>query len=512
MIVRILIAFLLLASSAYAAVDLSEYRTATYGAPDHYCDPTRSLDSSGTGTLGDPWNMTQCGTEPVAGEVIGVLPVSSGTAVTMADSGAYNIPSLNPTNEGTFSGGTCTAKIVYVAKYAAISLDYDTITSNQNRTELRGYGTDDNADYVGTGQPVYGSYERDCIVYDGFFVDMAHMGFHNDSGVIRAQNASGVEFRNFVIKGATFDCDSNCVLWRPHNITNTVLSNFRVKDFDNDPTSNAGRDTDNINQQGFFSDGYGEQNSLYEHFEIANTDNGIFLKGTTPGPVYNYATIQYGIVSGTRSCYQFNDLDGTHTTTLQYVVCHSTSSDQGDGIVFDSITTAARNITIDHITIAKLDASSINTNAGLYVQDLGLGSNVVITNSVFDNNNGSYGHQIALLSQLPATLNYNCYTKNGATETYVYNSTEYNSFASWQAAISGRDANSQEVASIGFADRANNDFDITSGACLTASSTGGEVGAYATSEVIGPDTNAAASSGSVTIGGSVRFTGSVRIQ
>lgn len=490
----------ILCAPVYAAVDLSDYRTATYGAPTHYCDMTLSIAApSGTGTLGDPWNATRCMTQPVAGNVVGILPVGAGTPVTLADSGAYNVPSFNPTNEGTFSGGSCSSKIVYVAKYAAVSLTYATITSNQNRTELRGYGTDDDADFVGTGQPVYGAYQRDCIVFDGFFVDMAQMGFHNDSGVIRAQDASGVEFRNFVIKGATFDCDSNCVLWRPHNVTNTVLSNFMVKDFLNAPTSNAGRDTDNLNQLGFFSDGYGEQNSTYEHFDLENTGGGIFLKGTTPGPVYNYATIQYGIIHNNYNCLRFNDLDGTGVTTVRHVLCYDIYTDSsgvgtasGEGITFDSISTAGRNITIDHVTVAKLQTSDINANGGLIVQDNGLasGSNAVtFTNNVWDLNNGSNAHQILLLSQLPQTMNYNCYTKNGGTESYVYNGTQYNSFASWQAAISSRDANSVEVASVGFTDRTNDNYHITSGSCATGSSTGGEMGAYGDlgSNTLGPD-------------------------
>jgi len=57
-----------------AALDLSDYRQNTYGPPNHYCNPTRPLSSNGTGTLADPWNMSQCATQPVAGDVVGILP------------------------------------------------------------------------------------------------------------------------------------------------------------------------------------------------------------------------------------------------------------------------------------------------------------------------------------------------------------------------------------------------------------------------------------------------------
>jgi len=517
----LLIILLVLASPLHAAVDLGEYRTATYGAPDHYCDLTLSIASpSGTGTLGDPWNLTRCQTEPVDGDVIGILPVGAGTPVALAAPSSTQTPAFQPTNQGTWNGSTCTSKIVWVTKYPAISMTYSSITTNQNRSEFRHAGTDDAADFWGTGGPMFGPNTRNCTVYDGFFIDMAQMGFREDAGVLHPYDSNGTEFRNFVIKGETTDTDSNAVIYRPHNTINTVLSNFKVKDFVNAPTSNAGRDTDNINQLGYFSDTYGDRNVTIEHFELDNTGGGVFLKGTTPGPQFNYGTIQYGIIHNNYNCLRFNDLHGSSTTIVRNILCYDLYTDStspglaaGEAITFDSISTAGRNIDLSYITVAKVQTTDINVGGGFLVTDLGIGSGVTFTNNVIDLNNGSNGHQVLLLTSLPATMNYNCYTKNGGTESYVYNGTQYNSFASWQAAISGRDANSVEVASVGFTNRAGDNFRITSGSCATGSSTGGEMGAYGgTSETIGPDIAAAGATSSSTVSGGVTFSGSVRIQ
>lgn len=480
------------------AFDSSEYRQSTYGAPDYYCDCTRSLSSNGDGSLGDPWNLEQAMANAVAGDVVGFLPVGSGTPVDMdaPSAGGYSeIPAFQPANSGT-SGNP----IVFVTKFAASKLWKDsptTIATNQSRTELRHAGTAAVAtgpSETGTGGACYGAHTRNYITYDGFFVDMAEAEIRSDTGVLAAQACTGITFRNFVVKGTTTNCQSNAIIYRPENAVNTVVANFAAYDFSNDPT---GSDTP---QAGLFSDQYGDQNFLIEHFEIDNLDMGIFLKGTSPGPLYNYGTIQYGIVSDTASPIRFNDLDTTNITTIQYVLAYNTIGARPkvispDGLVFDVISSAPRNITIDHCTVAKIDSTDINVNAALFVEggSPSMGSNVVITNNIFDMDSGSNGHEVYLETVLPATLNYNFYYKNGSAESYVYNGTQYNSFATWQAAISGRDANSVEGASSPFNNRASDDYTINTGhAAYTMSSTGGQVGCYGTTEVIGIDSNASA--------------------
>jgi len=464
------------------AFDPSEYRQNTYGPPNHYCDPARLLTNNGSGTLADPWNMSQCATQAVAGDVVGILP---GISVRLPSTGSSRVPAFQPSNSGTAD-----RRIVYVTKHAAVALTG--VETNPLRTELR---HDGGAPYItaggvgaGTGAPMYGSNGRNYITFDGFYVDMVQAYMREDSGVIRPESARGIHFKNFVIKGATLTVASNAVIYRPHAAIDTVLSNFRVYDFINNPTGSA------TPQGALFSDQYGDQNFLIEHFEIRNTQRGIFLKGTAPaGGAFNYGTIRYGIVSDVSSCYQFNDLDSGNTTTLQYSLCYNTA--QGGGVVMSSETSPARNLIIDHVTVAKVDAVSINTEGGIITRNNGIGSNVIITNNLVDNNNGTFGHAVSLRATLPAAMNNNAYYKNGGTESYVYNNAQYNSINSWLAALGGRDANSQELSSSPFMDRANNNFRIIAGhPAKTASSTGGELGAYAGSRTPGVDISGSGSS------------------
>ncbi len=478
------------------AFDTSDYRQNTYGStPDYYCDCTRSLASSGAGTLGDPYNLNQAMGVP-GGSLVWFLPVGSGTPVQLtgpSTSGYSEIPAFQPTNSGT-SGN----KTVFVTKYAAVTLDRATIASNQNRTELRHNGTATVAagpTETGTGGAIYGAHTKNHIVYDGFFTDMAQCQIRSDAGHLAAQACTGIEFRNFVVKGTTTNCQSNAIIYRPENAVGTVLSNFRAYDFSNDPTGS------DVPQAGLFSDQYGDQNFLIEHFDIDNIDMGIFLKGTSSGPVFNYGTIQYGIVRNSSSFVRFNDLDATNLTTVQYCLFYNSIGARPkalspDGIVFDVISSAPRNLTIDHCTVAKIDSTDINLNAALYYDPgaFSFGSGVTITNNLFDMDAGSNGHMVAFSTSLPSSMNYNGYYKNGSTESYVYSGSQHNTFGDWDAAVGSLENNSTELSSGPFTDRANDDYTLAVGhAARTASSTGGQLGCYATSETIGVMTAAAAS-------------------
>lgn len=476
------------------AFDASDYRANTYGStPDYYCDCTRSLASSGTGTLGDPYNLNQA-MAVAGGSLVWFLPISECSGSTPVDmaapsaSGYSEIPAFNPANSGTSGDPT-----VFVTKYAAIKLwddDPANIGTNTSRTELRHAGTATVASgpsETGTGGACYGAHTRNYITYDGFYVDMAEAEIRSDAGVLAAQACTGITFANFVIKGTTTNCQSNAIIYRPEEALDTVLRNFAVYDFSNDPT---GSDTP---QSGLFSDQYGDRNFLIEHFYISNIDMGIFLKGSGFNGNLNYGTIRYGIVKDSASFFRFNALHATETTTVQYCLVYNSigarpKAISPDGIVFDVIAAGQlRNLTIDHCTIAKIDGTDANCNGALNTEDNTISGSVVITNNIFDIDNGSFGNQVSFLSTLPATLNYNFYYKNGGTETYVYNGSSYNTFAGWQTATS-RDANSAEGASSPFNNRTNDDYTINTGhAAYTMSSTGGQVGCYATSETIGID-------------------------
>jgi hypothetical protein len=465
-----------LAARPAAAADLSDYRQNTYGPPTRYCDPTRLLTSAGTGALADPWNMQQCADLPVAGNIVGILP---GVSVALPTTNSSRIPAFNPRNSGTAG-----SRIIYVTKFAAVLLP--SVESNANRTEFRHNG---GAPYItggvgaGNGAPMIGAYQRSYITFDGFYIDMARAYMREDSGVLRAEDSVGVHFKNFVVKGATLTVASNAVIYRPNNARDTVLSNFRAYNFVNNPTGSA------TPQPALFSDQYGDQNVLIEHFEIRGIHFGIYFKGTAnSATVFNYGTVRYGIVSGAASCFRFNDLDFNNLTTVEYNLCYDVSGEAG--LSLSSETSPARNILIHHNTIARVDSANINTQGAFYTRARGIsGTNVTIRDNVVDINSGSYGHMVGLAETtvLPNVLNFNGYTKNGATLTWAFNNAQFNSISAWRTATA-RDMNSSVFSTTPFMNRSSADFRIAAGhAAKTASSTGGELGAFAGPRLPGVD-------------------------
>lgn len=470
--------------------DLSEYRTATYGSPDRYCDFTKS--ATGTGTLGDPWNPAQCKSQPVCGEVVGVLDVGSGATGTIQQFAVSGLDmqeaAFRPTNASAQSCANGN-ELVYVARYPAITMvnlsdpTSSTIGSNSQRTEIRTDATADAADVQGTGRPVYGCYNQDNIIFDGFYVDMAQAEITGDQGVIgfRSDDASavvGCEAHNFAIKGTTTDIDSNPVIYRPGLTTNSVLRNFAAWDFDNIPTG-AG-----LNQQGLFSDHYGDQNYLIEYFLLDSTDRGIFPKGTANG-VFNYGIIRYGISRNmTGECMRFNDFDATNQTEVHHLLMINCAT---SGVTFGLETSQARNALFHHLTINIANGGA----GGLFDRDGTVQSvdtaTVTVRDSIMDLGNSGHGVAFGGETAVP-TLNNNGYYRGGSTVTWAFNGNEYNTLGNWQAATS-QDANSTVFISDPFNNEAGGDYSIAAGHdALTRSSTGGEVGAYEGSIDPGPRT------------------------
>jgi len=267
-----------------------------------------------------------------------------------------------------------------------------------------------------------------------------------------------------------------------------VLTNFVVKDFDNVPTVSGG----DINQPGFFADQYGDQNFLIEHFLLDTLDHGPLVKGTAVGgTVFNYGTIRYGIIRNVSGCIQLADLHATNVTTIQYVLCHdwvnwgiSLDLTAGDNL---------RNVLIEYSTVADGSCPDANCGGPIYMGESMTGTNITIRNNILDWVNATHGHAIygELYSGTVATSNYNGFYRAGNTLRWSHNGASYTTLTgvgSWNAAT-GQDANSTVLASDPFVNRAGSVFTVSVGhAAKTASSTGGEIGAYATAETIGPIT------------------------
>lgn len=459
------------ASSSY---DRTEYRQATYGPPSHYCDPARALASSGTGTLANPWNLTQAMALAVSGNVVGFLP---GVGVTLAHSTSVQTPTLNPANSGTIDN-----RIVFVTKFGAVALP--NVATNGDRTELRHDGTGVAATggtESGTGASTYGSNARHFITWDGFYVDTATAEIASDTGVISVRECTGVHVRNFHVKGKTHNAQSNAVIYRPNNALDTVLENFRCTDFRNDPTGS------NTPQRGLFSDQYGDRNFVLRSFEILDCDRGPFLKGTANGAtVFNYGLIERGLVRGGTMGARFNDLHATQLTTLQCCIFYGQTE---QGITMGNETTPARNLLVQFCTVVRGDGSDVNAHGPLYVR-AGVMSNVRYQNNLFTWGAGAFGQAIQAGENAGPypTTDYNGYYMGGDPVTWAFNGAELSTIGTWRTAIGGgtQDQHSQVLASSPFVDLAGGDVHIVPGhAAATGSSTGGALGCYGTGATIG---------------------------
>lgn len=451
------------------AFDPSEYRQNTYGPPNHYCAPARSLTSNGTGTLNDPWNLTQCQTEPVAGDVVGLLPGVGTIQATNDD----QIIAFQPRRSGTVNN-----RIIYVTRYAAVALQ--NVANNPNRTEIRHNGLPEaNQPGSGTGGPLYGSNSQSYITFDGLFSDMAYARIHEDSGLIRIENATGIHVRNFVVKGTAEHVWSNAVIYRPQAARDTVLSNFRAYDFTN---------SSDFGQPSLFSAAYGDENFLIEHFEIINVGKGIFTKSEHPTTGQwthmNYGTIRYGVIANGIAGMRFGSTHPSHFLDVHHVLIHSHSD---NGIVWSNENSGdRRNVRLDYMTIVG-GPSGGNQYGGIYIKsDTGSGNR--IENSIIDAP-VAYNLLTEETNFADFIANRNVYS-GPSTPDFFLNSTGITSLAAWRS-VSGQDANSQFANTSSndiFVNRNGGNFRVSPGhAALSASSTGGQVGAYAGSEIVGVD-------------------------
>lgn len=493
------------------AFDPSEYRQGVYGPPDFFCDCTRLLSSNGDGSIGNPWNLNQAMAAP-GGSVVGFLDLdecANPTIVQIAAPASSNTPAFNVANSGTVGNPT-----VFVTKYAASYLTWFLgkagIFASGARTELRHAGAAATITAGGaggiadTGGPIIGANGKSHIIFDGFAMDMDECEIREDSGVIRNQTTTGIQCRNFAIKGKTVGVASNCVLYRPGNTMDDVLSNFYVWGFHN--TGTAGGNNTSTPQPALFSDQYGSQNFLIEHFDIDDCDRGIFCKGSAAfdlPDILNYGTIQYGRISNTSMPFAFNAM-GTPVSHVRHVLAYGTYEQvggliqfSGDGIAFDTISAGQqRNVEFDHVTIAKV-TSAPNTTGGFVVDtDNGLnaGANgVKLTNSIISLNSGAFGFVMSVPNTaVPELCDYNYYTKGASSVLFSRNGAS-RTLAQWQSDTS-YDTHSQEGATSPFTDPTNNVFTINpSHAAYTMSATGEQLGCFATSETIGVETSGAAS-------------------
>lgn len=497
--------------ASVSSVDLSEYRTATYGPPDKYCDFTKS--ATGTGTVDNPYNLAQCKSQPVCNDVFGVIDVGSGATGTIQQFPVagldYQEAAFRPTNaavQGTSCGSSANG-VVYVTRYPAVSMvnlttpSSSTIGSNSQRTEIRTDGVADTnatADGAGTGRAAYGCYNQSYVTFDGFFTDMAFNGQAGDTGHIAFMSDTAAIITdcrayNFAVKGVLgTQMNSNAVIYRPGTDLRSVLSNFVMWDFDNEPNHVQ---PGSQNQDGLASDMYGSQEFLIEHFLLDGVERGWYTKGCPSGRC-NYGTIRYGIVrntggvaeDGAGECMRVTALHASSATRIHNVLLVNCAQ---SGIAFTNEGGSITNLTVDHITIANQDAGGAAGCAGTMASFSNVTTSAfAIRDSIFEILTACAGHMIdAGGSNAWATaMDHNGYFDGDSSYSWSFNGGTQTSVATWAAALGVTETGSSIISDPFLSRTAGSaNYYKISGTALTMSSTNGEIGAYgATTETIGP--------------------------
>lgn len=479
------------AGYSYAAVDLSDYRVATYGPTTHYCDLAKA--GTGVGTPADPWNATQCMTQPVAGNVVGILPGVSIPVSTAACVNNIHMAAFQPTNSGT-----ALAPIVYVTKYPAIALA--NVETNPNRTEFRHNGAPPTIRADGSGNPqdsgcaMLGGFQKNYIKYDGFYIDLSHAWLKEDSGVLRPEESTGQEFRNFVIKGANMTtCASNCVMYRPQNVINTVLSNFYAYGCHNNAPASASP------QECIFNDSYGDQNFVIEKFRIRDFGHGLLPKGTANGSVFNSGVIRDGRVYDiSNGCVQINAVESTSSIRVHHVLCYN----WGLYGVQLGIVDVTRNVILDHLTIvAGTGCDTLNCSGPIYLRGPAppIGTGNIVRDNILIWNNQSFSAGFFAEDENEAlspgfTVNYNAYYNSSGVYRWKWNGNTYTSLSAWSSATSLDTPNSRVLTDSPF-NVGTNVYTVQNGhVTKTASSTGGELGAFEGGYLVDYDTTPTVSS------------------
>jgi hypothetical protein len=455
--------------------DTTEYRTSTYGAPTHYCDPAAT--SNGAGTLLSPWTTAQAMSDAVAGNVVGWLP---GQSVVHAHSTSTQTPTLNPANSGTLGN-----PIVHVTKYAAIALT--NVTTNALRTQLRhdgvGVVSTGPSSESGDGASMFGSLSRNYITWDGFYVDIDQAEIASDTGCISIRECTGVKVYNFYIKSKELTCNTNAVIYRPNNCVGTVLSNFIIEDHSNVAPGL---------QAGIASDAYADQDYTIEYGTVRNSDRGFYTKGA-PGGVGNYGVMRYLIVHGVDIGLAFNAWD---TTGELQEVHHCLIYDYDSvGLQIGTNHPTAENQLIHHCTVANGAATGGGANGPIYIKGGSSAttafSNYIVRDCIFDWAHAGAGRAVEggeYTGTTFPTMNYNRYYRVGASVTWTMSSSTLTTIADWRTVLGGgtQEANSDTLASDPFTSRATDDYSIATAALLTADSSGGELGCYEGSIAPGP--------------------------
>lgn len=409
-------------------------------------------------------------------------PTTIGTAGARATAG--NVVQLAPGNySGSCPGGAASpvfgfanagssgSKITLVAQYpAALNTGYSGSWSKLRRTN------DPTLDTC----PIWGA--QNHVTLDGVRIDGNDGGLTHTRGIFYfGYRVTGMRVtRTFVTRvdlGSSDDGD-NYNVFHIHGAVDPVIDRNVVQDgFD---------DTGSHNEAVFTT--YGARDFLLEYNTFDNVTIGAYIKGTDGAePRGNRGIIRYNLMNNVKIGIEMStSLDtGTDTVDIYQNIITLNPLSSTHTLAWENATGVPRYFRVWNNTLIGTG----DEEQGIVAIENG----VNMTGGVFRDNIvarfATGGGQVIVNAQQSmatlTTFNYNMYYANGSTPQFYGNGGNRNGLAAWQSAVSF-DANSS-VANPTFVNQAAGDYHLDTGSpALTASSTGGPVGAYITgSETIG---------------------------
>lgn len=393
----------------------------------------------------------------MAGDVIGLI---NDVFLNVA-SPAYrsNVPGWHPSNSG--SAGN---PIVIVGKYNPVAMA-DPLT-DANRTELQaGSGSYGGSD----SHPVFGANNRDYITWVNIVCNEDNCVTKSDNGPCYIADSTACTIDHCVIRGSTnayFAADNHSAIRigeggttdTGHIISNNVMYNFTV-----------GLST---NAAAVIT--YGAQNTTIENNEVYDCTTGFYIKGTgASNTTWNYGPITSNLIYSVSQGMRLEAVDPIHDVTASNNLIYSFT---GAGIVYGISAGAGntRNIILSRNSIV---ATSATANNGLYVKALTgtgneVGDNII---AIYGTTGQNYIDGGEYTDNNFAGITYNGFYGSTDGTPWSWNGANQANVAAFESAATNA-ANNQVLGADPFVNQGGGDYTVT-GAALTASSTGGPIGA-----------------------------------
>lgn len=390
-----------------------------------------------------------------AGAIIGMIP---GTYTHVA-SPAYrsNVPGWHPANSGT-SG----SPIIIVAKYPGAGLS--TPLSNANRTELRaGSGAFNGSD----SHPVFGANNRDYVRWIGMVIDEDNCVTKYDNGPGYIADSTGIWIKYCVVRGSLDSAhllDNHSALRigeggttdTGHVITGNIFYNFTV-----------GLDT---NAAAIIT--YGAQDTAIEYNHFYDCTTGLYIKGSGgSGANYNSGSISYNRIHDVDVVMRLQASSSTQDTVVTNNLIYNFSI---AGIAFNDSGGDVRRIKMTRNTVVVTEAITIG---GFWLEPAPGTSNEFNDNiiAMFNSTGHNYVYGFDYTANGFSAFDYNGFYGSTDGTPWSWNGGNQNSVANFEAAVTNSN-NNQVLGSDPFVNQGTGDYTVT-GAALTASSTGGPIGA-----------------------------------